>query len=179
MHVLRTPHVGHATVGDILLVSRNIPCKTSMDLMHTVPWWTCREQDAQKFIAEHKIHAWLQMDNDQYSMAHTTRRASATQMGHRADYTLPNGMAPVSTCTPLSKRMKQWTRRWAKRFHLRRGCLPSSACADQVDVSEKDPQLQSHEEKKRTETHLKNAFGDPKTGPQNRPYSGHLFCATQ
>ena len=144
LHVLRSPQIGQTTMVDIMNVLRNIPKENSVDLVNTVPWWTRREKDAQKFLAEHKLHAWIQMDNDQHGIAPTTRRVCAAQLGHRGVYTLPNGMAPVSTCTPLSRRMKQWTRRWAKRFHLRRGCLPSSACTDRTDVAEKAPQLEKN-----------------------------------
>ena len=178
LHVLRSPQPGQMTIVDIIHVLRTIPRATSVDLVNTVPWWTRREKDAQKFVAEHKLHAWVQMDNDHNGIAPTTRRVCAAQLGHQGVYTLPNGMAPVSTCTPLSRRMKQWTRRWAKRFHLRRGCLPSSACTDKNDLAEKARKNANTTWENRPQTLPKTAFWDQNADPQSRPYSGHLKCRT-
>ena len=110
-----------------------------MDLVHIEPWWTRRDKDAKKFIAECKLQAWIQKENDQGGMAPTTRRVRGAHVSANLENTLPNGMPPVSAGRPLPKRMKQWTRRWAKRFKLRRGTLPSTSTATATDIAAKVP----------------------------------------
>ena len=110
-----------------------------MDLVHIEPWWTRRDKDAKKFIAECKLQAWIQKENDQGGMAPTTRRVCGAHVSANPEYTLPNGMPPVSAGGPLPKRMKQWTRRWARRFKLRRGTLPSTSTASATEFASKVP----------------------------------------
>lgn len=126
-------------ISNIMSVIQQSSKETSVELVHTNGWWNRRHRDAQKYLSEQKLYEWVQKENDQSGLAPTTRRVCSPQLGTSTDYTLPNGMPPVSTCTPISKRMKQWTRRWARRFHLRRGYLGSTANVSKSDMTAKAP----------------------------------------
>ena len=128
-----------ADIPHVVGIIQGIPKETSVDLVNEVSWWSRRKHDAQKYVAEHNLHQWIQQENDVCGLAPTTRRVCSAMSGASSDYILPNGMPPLSACTPISNRMKQWTRRWAKRFHLRRGCLGSGAGTSKSEIAAKAP----------------------------------------
>ena len=106
LHTARRTGAGTLDIPEIIKNIREIPPGTSVDLVHDVPGWIRRQKGAQKFIDEQRLHQWIQEENDQCGLAPTTRRVCSPRLGTPSDYTLPNCMPPVSTCTPIPKRMK-------------------------------------------------------------------------
>ena len=167
-HVQQHQNIQPEDIRQKMVMLRDIPREQSVDLVHTEPWWSRRDKDAKKFMAECKLQAWIQKENDQGGLAPTTRRACGAHVGTTSDYTLPNGMPPVSAGGPLPKRMKQWTRRWARRFKLRRGTLPSTSTASATEFASKVPPVRLLCSRK-IHGHVPKLFPEsPKNGPSTR-----------
>ena len=128
-----------ADISHDVWIIHGFPLETCIVMVDEVPWWSRRKYDPLQYMAEHNSHPWIHKENDMCGLAPTTHRMCSAMSGTSSDCTLPNGMPPLSACTPISSRMKQWTRRWAKRFQLRRGCLGSGAGTSKSEIAAKAP----------------------------------------
>lgn len=164
----------HEHMCEVLTVLKDIPTASSVDLVDKTPWWICQQKDAQELIAKYGLQRWIQKENEQGGIAATTHRVYAAHLEIHLEDVLPNGMALISTHGPFPKRMKQWTRRWARRFNLHRGCLPHCACTSKIDTAAKAPQFQKSRPPKHKAKPTTISFRTQKTEPPVKPNSGRL-----
>ena len=151
---------------------RTVQPAKSIDLIGRVAWWTRRASDAAKYVREDDLHERVQKENDISGFAPSTHFLCAMEGMEGLPPVLPNGAPRLPQGVPLPKRLRQWTRRWAKRFKIRRGRLQSKKTTSKQDVTEKAPKThlpsrQIYRERPK-KVHPRTDF----PAPEKRPYSG-------
>ena len=107
------------------------------DLTVPTAWWVRRIADAETYVNEQDLHDWVHTQNEASGVAPTTRavvtRRSASQ--RRSDPA--EGTTSATVLTSLSRRQVQWTRRFMRRWDVRRGTLPVGTCMPMKEAEEK------------------------------------------
>ena len=109
------------------------------DLTVPTAWWSRRIADAGAYVNEQDLHDWVHVQNETLVAAPTTRAI----FGRRSEGQMRTGPTESTRGTTISatlfRRQVQWTRRFMRRWDVRRGTLPVGTCMPMTEAAEKVP----------------------------------------
>ena len=102
---------------------RDLAATVNFDDASTASWWTRRGADADRYMRERNLHDWIDMQNTRRGVAPTTRAIFARDEAADEDHGPARPLRERALHAALSRRQVQWTRRFMRRWSLRRGTL--------------------------------------------------------
>ena len=109
------------------------------DLTVPTAWWSRRIADAGAYVNEQDLHGWAHVQNGTLGAAPTTRAIFV----RRSEGQVRTGPTDTTRGTTISatlfRRQVQWTQRFMRRWHVRRGTLPVGTCVPMTKAAEKVP----------------------------------------
>ena len=118
---------------------RDLAATVNFDDASTASWWTRRRADADRYMRERNLHDWIDVQNTRRGVAPTTRAIFARDEAADVDHGPAHPLRERALQAALSRRQVQWTRRFMRRWSLRRGTLqvgsglPTDEAAQKAD----------------------------------------------
>ena len=140
-------------------------------------WWCRRTADAENYVREKELHDWIETQNETRGIAPTTRAILWKRTKESTDTPQGRTIREAPLHPSLPRRQVQWTRRFMRRWAMRRGALPAGTGMPEDEAARKA---------RRGKTHFRPGFFGPKfvsgatfAGHFRRPENGRRSAATK